>query len=530
MTWRATTATLPLGFPGITPAQVKGIEINAYAQQLAQAAIWIGYLQWLNANGFGWSEPVLAPLDSIEHKDALLAFHDDGAAAEAEWPDADFIIGNPPFLGNKRFRSKLGHAYTEQLYAVFGDRLPGTSDLCCYFFEKARAEIERQPALRAGLLATNSIRDGGSKRVLDRIKSTGDLFAAWSDEPWVLDGASVRISIVCFARDAATSPMLNGHPVATINSDLSGTLDLTRVTRLPENRRISFMGNKKHGPFEATEETAEQWMTLPLNPNGRPNSDVVRPWWNGLDVTRRPRSMWIVDFGSDMQENDAALYEAPFQHVLEHVKPERETNNRAIYRQRWWIHGESRPGLRAAIAPLQRYLATAQTAKYRLLVWLDRSILPDCQLIVFAREDDYFFGVLHSRGHEVWSLRMGTSLEDRPRYTPTTCFETFPLPWPPGQEPVDDPIVIAIGDAAKRLDELRNNWLNPEGASDIELKKRTLTNLYNARPTWLRNAHAALDRAVWDAYAWPADEVPAEVEEDVILSRLLELNQERVEK
>jgi hypothetical protein len=118
-------------------------------------------------------------------------------------------------------------------------------------------------------------------------------------------------------------------------------------------------------------------------------------------------------------------------------------------------------------------------------------------------------------------------LEDRPRYTPTTCFETFPLPWPPGQEPVDDPLVIAIGDAAKRLDELRNNWLEPEGASDAELKKRTLTNLYNARPTWLQNAHAALDRAVWDAYGWPEDELPAEVEEDVILSRLLELNVER---
>jgi type II restriction/modification system DNA methylase subunit YeeA len=376
-------------------------------------------------------------------------------------------------------------------------------------------------------LATNSIRDGDSRKVLDRINTTGDIFAAWSDEPWILEGASVRISIVCFSGHPESSPVLDGKPVSNINSDLSGEIDVSRASRLSENRRISFMGNKKHGPFDVDQLTASRWLRLPMNPNGRFNSDVVRPWWNGLDVTRRPRSMWIVDFPPDLTEIEAALYEAPFQHILEHVKPEREKNNRAIYRERWWIHGEARPGLRAALEPLGRYLATAQTAKYRLFVWIDKVIVPDCQLIVFAREDDYFFGVLHSRAHEVWSLRMGTSLEDRPRYTPTTCFETFPFPWPPGTEPVDDPRVIAIGEAAKALNDLRERWLNPEGATEAELKKRTLTNLYNQRPTWLQNAHAALDRAVWDAYGWPADEVPAEVEENVMLSRLLALNGER---
>jgi type II restriction/modification system DNA methylase subunit YeeA len=155
--------------------------------------------------------------------------------------------------------------------------------------------------------------------------------------------------------------------------------------------------------------------------------------------------------------------------------------------------------------------------------------MPGNLLIAFAREDDYFFGVLHSRAHEVWSLRMGTWLGkgNDPRYTPTTTFETFPLPWPPGQEPQDDPRVEAIADAARELDRLREAWLNPPDASEADLKKRTLTNLYNARPTWLANAHAALDRAVWAAYGWPGDEVPAEVAEDVILSRLLALNQQR---
>ena len=152
-------------------------------------------------------------------------------------------------------------------------------------------------------------------------------------------------------------------------------------------------------------------------------------------------------------------------------------------------------------------------------------MIPDSALVVFARQDDYFFGVLHSRAHEVWSLRMGTSLEDRPRYTPTTCFETFPLPWSPGKEAWRDERLHAIAHAAGELDAKRNAWLNPPDASDAVLKKRTLTNLYNERPTWIANLHAALDRAVWSAYGWTDD--PAETTDEEILERLLALNGER---
>jgi hypothetical protein len=158
--------------------------------------------------------------------------------------------------------------------------------------------------------------------------------------------------------------------------------------------------------------------------------------------------------------------------------------------------------MRAALEGLGRFIATPRVAKHRVFVWLDGSVLANDGTIAFARSDDYFFGVLHSRAHELWSLRTGTSLEDRPRYTPTTCFDTFPFPFPPGQEPSDDPRVEAIAEAARELNELRERWLNPEGASDKELKKRTLTNLYNQRPTWLANAHAKLDRAVLTAYGW----------------------------
>jgi hypothetical protein len=150
-------------------------------------------------------------------------------------------------------------------------------------------------------------------------------------------------------------------------------------------------------------------------------------------------------------------------------------------------------------------------------------------VVAISRDDDYFFGVLHSHVHELWALRMGTALTDRPRYTPTTTFETFPFPWAPGKEPKSDPRVQAIAKAARDLVELRDNWLNPPGVDeevnlDPPLQKRTLTNLYNARPTWLEIAHRKLDEAVLDAYGWPHD-----LSDDEILARLLELNLARAE-
>jgi len=300
------------------------------------------------------------------------------------------------------------------------------------------------------------------------------------------------------------------------------------VKRLSANANISFVGDVKAGKFDVAAAVAEKWLSLPANPNGRTNRDVLFPWTIALDVTRRPRHMWIVDFGIDMSESDTSLYEKPFAHVLEHVKPKRDKVNRAKYRDKWWLHAEPVSGMRAAIERLDRFVVTPAVSKYRLFAWQARGTLPDHALIVFGRDDDYFFGVLHSRAHEVWSLRMGTWLGkgNDPRYTPTTCFETFPLPWTPGTEPVDDLRVIAIGNAAANLDRLRRNWLDPEGATEAELKKRTLTNLYNARPTWLQHAHAALDRAVWAAYGWD-DPDPATVEEDTILARLLVLILER---
>jgi hypothetical protein len=198
------------------------------------------------------------------------------------------------------------------------------------------------------------------------------------------------------------------------------------------------------------------------------------------------------------------------------VKPVRDANRNRLRRTRWWQLGASAGDMRSALQGRRRLIATIRHAKHRLFIWLPPEVLPDSALIAFARDDDYTFGVLHSRVHEAWALAQGTQLETRPRYTPTTCFETFPFPRPTDEQRE------AIAAAARELVRLRDGWLNPPGLDPVELSKRTLTNLYNARPTWLEHAHAALDTAVLAAYGWPED-----LTAEPLLAALLALNLSR---
>ena len=514
--WGSLVLRIPQEFPQVGPQNLLGIEINPFAAELARVTIWIGQIQWMLAHGLGHPrDPVLQPLDNIREQDALLDLSDPSHPREAQWPEADVVVGNPPFLGGKLLRTNLGDTYVDQLFEVYDGRAPAEADLCAYWHEKARAQIETGRLKRAGLLATQGIRGGANRRVLERIKRTGDVFFAYADEPWVLAGAAVHISFV--GQDDGSEPerTLDGGPVAAINADLSSGLNLTEARRLRENLGIAFMGDTKGGPFDIDSETARRLLVSP-NPDGRSNSDVVRRWVNGLDITRRPREMWIIDFGIDMAETEAALYEAPFEYVREHVRPERIDNKRAAYAERWWLHVEARSGMRAALAGLPRYLATVRHSKHRLFVWLTDTTLPDSALIVISRDDDFTFGILHSRAHELWARATGTQVrevESGFRYTPTTTFETFPFPHP--TEAQRD----AIAEAARDLDRLRRGWLDPPGLSDADLAKRTLTNLYNARPTWLAQAHERLDAAVLAAYGWPAD-----IDREELLARLLALN------
>ena len=501
--------------PTVQPDQMLGIEINHYAAELTRTALWIGYIQWHQANGFPYEHsPILTPLDTIRQTDAILDLSDPDHPAEPEWPAAEFIVGNPPFLGGKLLRNGLSDEYVDALFEWYDGRVPAEADVVCYWFDKAQRMIETGKAKRVGLLATQGIRGGANRRVLQRIKEAGDIFMGWSDHPWVLEGAAVHISIVGFDDGSECNRELDGQPVASINANLTVGVDLTGAKRLKENLGIAFMGDTKGGPFDIPTELAREMLNSP-NPHNKSNAEVVRPWVNGRDITDRRRGMWIIDFG-DMPLEQAALYEVPFEYVNTHVRPMRTNNRRALYANNWWWHMEPRPGMRQALAGLDRYIVTPRVSKYRLFSWIPEETVSDSATITVAKNDDYTFGVLHSRLHEVWALAMGTQLETRPRYTPTTCFETFPFPHPTAEQRE------AIASAAAELNRLRENWLNPPGISGAELRRRTLTNLYNDYPTWLANAHAALDAAVADAYGWPADLTDGEV-----LERLLALNLER---
>ncbi len=514
--------------PGVSPSpqQLYGIEVNAYAHELAQTTVWIGYLQWQHENGYRVEvSPVLLPLDNIRQMDAILAYDEAGKPVEPVWPAAEVIVGNPPFLGDKRMKSELGRVYVDLIREMYRNRVPGGVDLVTYWFEKARTNIEAGQAKRAGLIATNSIRFGSSRTVLDRIKATGNIFVAWSDRAWILDGADVRVSIVGFDNGGEKTLSLDGRQVQIINADLTSSADVTRAVQLPENAGLSFLGMMKGGPFDIDNETAISLLKAPANKSERPNSDVVKHRLGGQDIAGRYRGGWIIDF-VEMPLEEALLYEAPFEYVVRVVKPVRDDSNDQRMHQKWWLHGRSRPALRNAISAMQRCIVTPEVAKHRIFIWMDTTTIPDHTCHVIARDDDYFFGVLHSRIHEVWSLAIGNymGVGNDPRYNSSRTFETFPFPWPPGQEPPDDARVQAIAAAAQDLVAQRDAWLNPPGLSEAELKKRTLTNLYNERPAWLAAAHARLDAAVFAAYGWPDD-----LSDEELLARLLALNGARAQ-
>lgn len=539
--------------PEVGPEAVLGIELNPYAAELARVSVWIGEIQWMRRNGFAAARnPILRPLNTIECRDAVL--NKDGT--RAEWPAADVVVGNPPFLGASRMIGGLGEQYTEDLRHAWAGVVPGFGDLVTFWFAKAWQMISAGKVERAGLVATNSIRGGTNREVLKAITNHGTIFNAWSDQPWTVEGAAVRVSVVCFSK-SALSVRLDGYEVRRILPDLSANnlhFDLTLASQLSENDGVAAYGSQQKGSFGITAELARQILVSP-NPHNKPNRDVVRRSINALQVARRMSDAWTIDFGLSMTESDAALYELPFEIAKKQVLPERAARRDSGQLKRWWLHARPSPVYRRMASKLARYIASPAVAKHRLFVWLSPEELADHALLVFARDDDTSFGILHSRFHELWSLRMGTFLGvgNDPRYTPSTTFETFPFPAGltpniPAAAYADDPRAQAIAVAAARLNELRENWLNPEDlvmrvpevvpgypdrilprdeAAAKELKKRTLTNLYNARPQWLLNAHAALDAAVADAYGWGADWRAGSLTDDEILARLFRLNQAR---
>lgn len=414
------------------------------------------------------------------------------------------------------------------------------------------------------MLATQGIRGGANREVLKRIKRTGNIFFAVSDREWILDGAMVHVSMLGFDPGSELERTIDGKAVKSIPASLSTITDVTASQKLLANANLGFIGVSMHGPFDMEEETAVEMLNNGGNVNLKPNSDVLRPVLNALEITKGANQRWLASFPPDLTFECAAGYAAPMRFVRTLVYPVRKQNHRKAYRDHWWVPGEPRPAMQQLLSTLPRFVATHRVSKYRLFVWISPESLPSDATVAFAHSSDYFLGVVHSRFHEVWALAQGTQLREKQsgfRYTPTTCFETFPFPRPVLEQET------AISSTARDLNEFRERWLtppewtetrvlvfrgsangpwtryidpttvNPETGTgtvryprlqplDAEcaakLKKRTLTDLYNERPTWLDLAHKKLDAAVAAAYGWPAD-----LTDQQILEKLLALNLDR---
>ncbi|MEK7707437.1 MAG: DNA methyltransferase, partial [Verrucomicrobiota bacterium] len=412
----AITYATQLGFkltPQVSVQQLRAIEINPYAFELAQVSVQIGFLQWRRDNGFDNDRsPVLQNLDGFQNEDALLVPHfrskartlkeaqagehkgDDALKfyTEREWPKCDVIVSNPPFLGSSFLRRELGESYIDALFTNFGNKVPSGADLCCYWFEKARDLVEKRKCKRAGLLATQGIRGGANREVLRRVKETGDIFFAESDRDWILAGANVHVSMIGFDDGNEKMRILDGKQIADINPNLTAHSDTTEAVLLSANAGICLRASEKGGDFTLDEEQGADFFRR-TNPHGKPNSDVIKPWINGDILLKSPARKFIIDYFGVGDEATAAQYEAPFENLKAKVLQERQNNRDARLTKLWWLHRRSAEDMRVATKPIPRFIVTPALSKHRVFAWLEHPTLPDHQLCVFARADDFAFGV-----------------------------------------------------------------------------------------------------------------------------------------
>jgi hypothetical protein len=580
----------------VDPHQFLGLEINPRAATIAEVVLWIGYLQWhFRTRGRVMpAQPVLKNFRNVEHRDAILAYDreelvrdeqgrpvtrwdghsmkvdfitgrdvpDDTKRVElyryvnprqAEWPEADFLIGNPPFTGGKDLRDRLGN-YAEALWAAYPD-MPRSADLVMYWWRRAADLVRTGKVRRFGLITTNSLPQTFNRRVvaaqLDAKPPLGLVFAI-PDHPWYLSGdmAAVRIAMTVGvagkqegqlfrALDARLDVAQGGDELrppqqGVIISNLTIGVDLDAAKPLLANEDLCSPGVKLHGSgFIVSPERAKQ-LGLGTVPGLERH---IRLYRHGRDLTARPREVLVIDLFGLPEEHVRERFPAVYQHLLQTVRPERaakigKSKDMAEYAKKWWMFGKPRSELRPALTGLPRYIATVETTKHRVFQFLDEAILPDNMLVNIALDDAFFLGVLSSRIHVAWALAAGARLGvgNDPRYSKTRCFDPFPFPVATGAQRQ------AIRELAEQLDAQRKRVL----AAHQDL---TLTGLYNVleklrsgeAPTEkeqdiherglvsvMKHLHEQIDAVVFQAYGWPRD--PADEE---ILARLVELNQER---
>jgi len=473
----------PKGRTGLfTLDHVYGIDNEPFAIRLARVTLWMGHAQFVREHKLDERILPLPPLPGIVFADAL----------KLEWPSANGIVGNPPYHGSQQIRSQLGDTYAEWLQQEFGI---GLKDFAVYWFRKAHAALP--DGGRAGFVATNSVSQGRARKAsLEWILANGGVITnAVSTQDWP-GAAAVDVSIVNWVKSPVSPPkqaVLDGEAVTGITAALRAYADDTSgAARLAPNRGRAFQGPQPVGSgFVLKPEEAQELLAL----SDADYHDVVRPYLIGEDILQTADqypTRYIIDFGTRTLE-DALKYPAALDLVRARVKPFRDQNRRATRRTKWWLLGELVPAMRAALAPLARYLATSAVAKRFQFVWCDRTWCPSNRTIVFALSEDFDIGVLTSAVHVAWASVQGGTFEDRPHYTHTTAFETFPWPQPTRERREE------VAAAARAL-------VRRRGQICLE-RQIGLTKLYNelhdGAYTDLRDLHRRLDESVVAAYGWP---------------------------
>jgi hypothetical protein len=601
----------------VDPHNLLGIEINPRAAAIAEVVLWIGYLQWhfRTRGNVNPPQPVIRDFRNIENRDAVLEYDrvecatdergvpvtrwdgetmkvspvtgeevpDESARKvmeryvnprKAEWPEADFVVGNPPFIGGWRMRAALGDGYVDALWSVYPD-IPPKADFVMFWWDKAADRLRAGSLSSFGFITTNSIGQVFQRRVIEKHVASDakgvplGLAFAVPDHPWVdsVDGAAVRIAMTVAKAGCRTGRLAEvvseaagdneaqvtlSERVGLINADLTIGADVSAALPLRANEGLSSPGVQLYGSGFIVD--ADLARRMRESSPSEPAQRVIRAYVGGRDLMQVSREVSVIDFFGLNRDEAATLHPMAYQRVLDYVKPERDQNRRAAIRDKWWQFGWERPVMRAAMKGLRRYITTVETAKHRVFAFLHEETLPDNMLINVASDDALILGVLSSVVHVTWALAAGGTLEDRPRYNKTRCFETFPFPV------ADDEQCARIRHVAEQLDAHRKR----QQAAQPGL---TLTGMYNVLDKLrsgealsakdraiheqglvavLRQLHDELDEAVLQAYGWGdllpllrvahGKDVSAEAQtrddaqrafDEAILERLVALNAQR---
>ena len=578
----------------VDPRNFRGLEINPRAAKIAELVLWIGYLQWYRRNrgvdagvlGHQWPDPVLHAYHNIEHRDAVIEWtstHETGSTRWdgvtkkahpttghlvpaidghihvqgyggvtcAQWPAAEFIIGNPPFIGAGAMRDALGDGYVEAVRTAWS-AVPESADFVMYWWHHAAVLVHQRVTRRFGFITTNSITQTFNRRVVQSAMAE-NLRICWAipDHPWVdsTNGAAVRVAMTVGelndgqnnANDGVLLRVVSETDVnadipavvysetrGAINSDMTIGADVTTAVTLRSNERLASEGMKPHGEgFLVTREQA-QALGLGTDPVA---ASLIRPYRNGRDMTHHSRDLFIIDAFEKTDDELRLCAPAIYQHILEHVKPERDHNNREAYRKKWWIFGEPRRDYRPALHGLKRYIATVKTARHRVFQFLDQALLADSKLIMFASDDAYVLGILSSRIHCVWATATGGHLGvgNDPTYAVTASFGTFPFPDPNSSlrqricalaEEMDAHRKLSLRHPDVTLTSMYNIIEKVRAGEALTPNEKTIHTL--GLCAVLQDVHQRLDAAVAEAYGWPAGMSDADV-----LARVVALNKYR---